>query len=141
MTSGDYSIIAFALFNGARVLAYLPQIVRISRDPNGATAVSLTTWSLFTAANLATISHAVTVSGDLLVAGVFGLNAIGCLIIVGLTTAKRFRLDHQLRLQLRLAPITSQVRSGLSAIASWRPRVGRGQPTRAASLTPRHLHA
>jgi hypothetical protein len=103
MTSVDYSTIAFALFNGARVLAYLPQIVRVYRDSHGATGVSVTTWSLFTAANVATISYAVTVSGDLVVAGVFGLTTIGCLVIVGLTAARRFRLDHQSRLPMQVA--------------------------------------
>lgn len=95
MTLADYSITAFALLNGGRVMAYVPQIIRIYRDPYGATAVSLTTWWLFTAANFATVSYAVTVSGDLVVAGVFGLNATGCLIIAGLTAAKRAWLQTQ----------------------------------------------
>src|SRR4051794_39645286 len=70
MTLADYSLTAFALLNGARVLAYLPQMIRVYRDPNGATAVSVTTWALFTAANVATISYALTVSNDWIVAGV-----------------------------------------------------------------------
>ena len=91
MTLADFSIAAFAVLNGARVLAYLPQIIRIYQDRNGASAVSLTTWSLFMASNLATSSYAVTISNDLIVASIFALNAMSCLIIVSLTVAKRFR--------------------------------------------------
>ena len=60
MTLADYSMTAFALLNGARVLAYMPQIVCVYRDTNGAPSVSLVTWLMFTAANLATVSYALT---------------------------------------------------------------------------------
>ena len=89
MTLADYSMTAFALLNGGRVLAYMPQIVCVYRDPNGAAAVSLLTWVMFTAANLATVSYALTVTSDLVVAGVFALNALGCLIITALIAVRR----------------------------------------------------
>jgi hypothetical protein len=44
---------------------------------------------MFTAANLATVSYALTVSCDLVVAGVFALNALGCLIITMLIAMRR----------------------------------------------------
>ena len=69
MTLADYSIVAFALFNGGRVVAYMPQIVCVYRCRNGAAAVSLLTWIMFTAANAATVTYALTVSSDLVVAG------------------------------------------------------------------------
>src|SRR5437667_7306173 len=68
MTLADYSMTAFALLNGGRVLAYMPQILCVYRCQNGAPAVSLMTWLMFTAANLATVSYAITVSSDLVVA-------------------------------------------------------------------------
>jgi len=89
MTLAEYSMTAFALLNGGRVIAYMPQIICVYRDPNGAVAVSLLTWSMFTAANLATVSYALTVSCDLVVAGVFALNALGCLIITMLIAMRR----------------------------------------------------
>ena len=89
MTLADYSMTAFALLNGGRVIAYMPQIVCVYRDPNGAAAVSLSTWLMFTAANLATVSYALTVTSDLVVAGVFALNALGCLIITALIALRR----------------------------------------------------
>jgi len=89
MTLADYSMTAFALMNGGRVVAYFPQMIRVYRDPHGATAVSLLTWALFAAANAATVCYALTVSDDRIIATVFALNAIGCLAIPGLTAFKR----------------------------------------------------
>jgi hypothetical protein len=90
MTMAEYSAGAFALLNAARTVAYLPQIARIYRDPNGAMAVSIITWLLFTSANVATVAYAVFASGDLLVAAVFCLNGVGCCAITLMTLTKRF---------------------------------------------------
>jgi len=94
MTLAEYSLTAFALFNSGRVIAYFPQMVRVYRDPNGATAVSLMTWTLFAAANVATVLYALIISNDRVVAGVFGLNAAGCVVVVGLTAIKRIRFKQ-----------------------------------------------
>jgi hypothetical protein len=91
MTLADYSLLAFTLLNGARAIAYLPQIIRIHRDPHGAAAVSVSTWSLFAAANFATTWYALTVFSDNLTACVFAVNAAGCVGIAGLTALKRIR--------------------------------------------------
>lgn len=89
MTLAEYSLVAFALLNGARILAYLPQMIQIHRDPDGAAAVSLVAWSLFAASNVATVCYAVIVAHDWLGAVVFALNSVGCLGIVALTLFKR----------------------------------------------------
>jgi hypothetical protein len=89
MTLADYSVAAFALLNGARVLAYFPQIIRVYRDPCGAAAVSVATWGLFAAANVATVCYALIVANDPVVALVFAMNAVGCLAIVAMTILKR----------------------------------------------------
>ena len=47
------------------------------------------TWGMFTLANLATVSYALTVSHDHFVACVFTLNLIGCLAIFTLAARKR----------------------------------------------------
>jgi len=44
-------MIVFTACNTARVFAYLPQIMKISRDTQGAAAISYTTWTLFGASN------------------------------------------------------------------------------------------
>lgn len=89
MTLAEYSLGAFAVLNAARLVAYFPQALRIYLDVNGARAVSIATWALFAAANLATVSYALTVVEDMLVATVFSLNSVGCLVIVGFTVWKR----------------------------------------------------
>jgi hypothetical protein len=89
MTLADYSVAAFALLNGGRAFAYFPQIIRVYRDPYGADAVSIATWGLFAAANVATVCHALIVANDPIVALVFAMNAIGCLAIVAMTMVKR----------------------------------------------------
>jgi uncharacterized protein with PQ loop repeat len=92
MTLADLSMTAFALLNGGRVIAYMPQMICVYRDRHGAAAVSLSTWIFFTAANAATASYALTVASDLVVAGVFALNALCCLIITALIVVRR--LSH-----------------------------------------------
>jgi hypothetical protein len=107
MTLADYSLAAFALLNGGRTVAYVPQMVRVYRDPHGATAVSLTTWLLFAAANIATVAYALAVADDRLVAFVFGLNAVGCLAIVALTAVMRARVASRAMLAAQIASLQS----------------------------------
>jgi hypothetical protein len=94
MTLAEYSLGAFAILNSARLVAYFPQAIRIYFDANGAKAVSIATWLLFAGANLATVSYALTVAHDTLMAIVFTLNTIGCLVIVGFTAWKRIKAGH-----------------------------------------------
>ena len=89
MTLAEYSLTAFAVLNGARIAAYVPQIRRVYCDPNGAAAVSIVTWILFAFANVATVAYALLVANDRLVAVIFTLNAIGCVGVAALTIAKR----------------------------------------------------
>jgi hypothetical protein len=97
MTLAEYSLGAFAVLNAARLIAYFPQALRIYLDVNGARAVSIATWALFAAANLATVSYALTVAEDVLVATVFSLNSVGCLVIVGFTMWKRIEAGDWVR--------------------------------------------
>jgi hypothetical protein len=94
MTLAEYSFGAFAVLNAARLVGYIPQMLRVHRDRNGAEAVSLSTWCLFAAANLATVSYAHAVANDAAMTIVFSLNAFGCLAIVGLTAWKRIERSH-----------------------------------------------
>lgn len=89
MTLAEFSLVAFALLNGGRVIAYVPQMIRVYRDPHGAAAVSVATWALFAAANIATVCYALVIVGDRVVAIVFAMNAAGCLAIVAMTVFKR----------------------------------------------------
>ena len=85
----DVALIVFTTSNTARVFAYLPQIVKIRHDTQGATAISYTTWTLFGVAHLSTVAYAVLVVDDWRMAAVFAANTGCCAIIVGLTAWKR----------------------------------------------------
>jgi hypothetical protein len=89
-TPADYAMLIFAGTNAARAIAYVPQILRVCRDNNGAAAVSIWTWLLFVAANVATVFYSVIVSQDKLIAVIFAFNALACGLIVALTAAKRW---------------------------------------------------
>ena len=89
MSVAHYSLILFVGLNVARTIGYWPQIISIYRDPGCASAVSVWTWTIFTAANATTAAHAVVGLEDLIVATIFALNAISCATIVVLTTYKR----------------------------------------------------
>ena len=54
MTLADLSFYLFTIFNGLRVVSYLPQIVRVAQDKHGAPEISYATWLLWTAANATT---------------------------------------------------------------------------------------
>jgi hypothetical protein len=89
MTLGDLSFYLFTLFNGLRVVSYLPQILRVARDENGASAISYTTWLLWTGANATTGLYAGVNLGDPMLAAINWLNAVCCALVIALTAWKR----------------------------------------------------
>jgi hypothetical protein len=91
MTFAEFATAAFTLCNAVRALAYLPQILRIIQDPDGARAISCATWSLFAVSHLTTVVYALAAAHDPAMAAVFGGNALACAVILGLTVAKRRR--------------------------------------------------
>ena len=42
-------LVAFTIFNGLQIVAYVPQIVCVARDRNGATAIAYSTWAIWLA--------------------------------------------------------------------------------------------
>jgi hypothetical protein len=91
MSIEQITLALFALCNSARILAYLPQIHKAAIDPNGASAISNTTWSLFLVANLSTIAHAIVNLGDWWLAVCFAGNAVCCIAILTISYIKRRR--------------------------------------------------
>lgn len=85
----DLALAVFTICNTARVFAYLPQIVRISRDTQGATAISYTTWALFGMSHLSTVAYALAVMNDWRMAAIFAANSLCCLMILSVTAWKR----------------------------------------------------
>ncbi|POR53092.1 hypothetical protein [Bosea psychrotolerans] len=96
MTAAELATAAFTLCNAVRALAYLPQILRIIQDPDGARAISCATWSIFAISHLTTVIYALLAAYDWTMAAVFGANALACATIIGLTLFKRRREQARL---------------------------------------------
>lgn len=96
MTSAEIALAAFALCNTIRIVAYLPQIVAIARDTHGASAISYTTWLLFTASHLSTVGYAIYAIEDWRMAALFAVNTGCCVAIIVLTAARRARFRRSL---------------------------------------------
>jgi hypothetical protein len=89
MSPNELALAVFVVCNGVRSIAYIPQIVRLARDRDNARAVSCLTWGLFAVANASTVTYALIVTGDLMVAASFSLNLVCCISIVGLAACRR----------------------------------------------------
>jgi hypothetical protein len=105
----DAAAIAMGMFtacNTVRVFAYVPQILRIGRDPHGALAISYCTWGLFTISHLSTVAYALVAVQDWKMALVFLANTACCVAILGLTFFKRvrYRQKHASRESVDEAP-------------------------------------
>jgi hypothetical protein len=106
MTVADVILAVFAISNSVRVVAYLPQIVKIARDSDGAAAVSNGTWALFGVSHMSTVAYALVVLGDVYMMLLFTANLLCCIAIIVLTIWKR-RKFHALRpdQELRMNPV------------------------------------
>ena len=54
----EFTLALFAIFNVLRLGSYLPQIVRVATDTEGARAISYSTWCLWIGANASTAAYA-----------------------------------------------------------------------------------
>jgi hypothetical protein len=89
MAITTFTFMLFTASSGLRIFSYIPQIHRVACDPHGASAISYATWSLWTAANLATALYAYANLGDLYLASVSAVYAACCATVIVLTVAKR----------------------------------------------------
>ena len=92
MTLSEASLWAFTAFSGLRLVSYLPQIYRVARDLNGASAISYATWALWTGCHVSTGLYAAINLGDSLLAAASVLYALCCLAVIVITAAKRRRI-------------------------------------------------
>ncbi|HEX4893351.1 MAG TPA: hypothetical protein VFV47_08680 [Hyphomicrobiaceae bacterium] len=83
-------IAAFTFFNTARLVSYLPQLLVIARDSNGATAVSYLTWTLWVCANISASAYAGVIAGDVALCFIYAMNGFFCLVTIALTAYKRW---------------------------------------------------
>ena len=90
----EITLAAFSLFNILRLGSYLPQIVRVATDTDGAKAISYSTWCLWVCANGSTAAYAVVNITDWTLFAISAVNALGCATVVGLTMWKRRQLSQ-----------------------------------------------
>lgn len=91
MTLEDITLAAFTFCNSLRVVAYVPQIVRATRDHSGAEAISFGTWGMFLVSHASATSYALVNKNDWTMASVFLGNAVGCGAILLIAGYKRTR--------------------------------------------------
>lgn len=113
-TPADAVLVVFTACNTVRVVAYLPQILKIGRDTQGAAAISYTTWILFGVSHLSTVAYALVVVDDWRMAAVFAANTVCCGIIVGLTAWKRTAFRKEQKQLNGIVPSTG--RRGLAVV-------------------------
>jgi hypothetical protein len=95
MELAQLTFLAFAAFSSLRVVSYLPQIMKVASDTNGASAISYSTWGLWTGANIANALYAAINLQDLYLSAVSGVYATCCVVVIFLTMAKRRRLSRR----------------------------------------------
>lgn len=117
MTLAALAVFLAGFFNTLRIVSYLPQILKIARDPHGATAISFWTWGLWTAANASTAFYAYVCVHDLGLTAVNSMNAVCCIVVIGLTIWKRRRQ----RMRERQDPSNS-AQTRAATHDSYRPR-------------------
>ena len=92
MDAAGITFALFTIFSSLRIISYVPQIRRVALDSNGATAISYSTWALWTGANIATALYAAINLHELYLSAVSGVYAICCVVVILLTILKRRRL-------------------------------------------------
>jgi hypothetical protein len=81
----------FVITNAFRLIAYLPQIMAALNCPNGASAISRTTWSYFAVAHLTGHLYSRLVIHDQKMATVLLGNFLACSTLVLIVTWKKIR--------------------------------------------------
>ncbi len=128
----DVIAIAFGAFNLLRLASYFPQIVAVARDQHGATAISLSCWSIWIGANATTALYGWVNLGDLALTAINAFNAACCAAVLLLTVYKRATArfkqtgSHPLH-TLRRSPRNVCTRSALRPTAATTLRPGDGQ--------------
>jgi hypothetical protein len=93
----DLVAAAFGAFNLLRLASYVPQILVVARDRNGATAISFSCWAIWVCANASTGLYAWVRLHDVALTLISGFNAGCCLVVLGLAAYKRAMMPIAIR--------------------------------------------
>jgi len=93
----DLIALAFGVFNLLRLASYVPQILAVARDGNGATAISFSCWAIWIGANGSTALYAWVNLGDLNLALISAFNAACCAAVLSLALYKRATANQRAR--------------------------------------------
>ena len=85
----DFLGLAYAFFNMLRLISYAPQIALLAQDESGAKAISVSSWLIWTGANLTTALYAWGRLGDLPLTLLNAFNTGCCATMLALLIYKR----------------------------------------------------
>ena len=80
------------LFTGFRIVAHVPQLIAVIRDPDGARSIAISSWAMFAMANSSNAVYALVLASDWAMALINLLSALSCASIVAITVFKRWQL-------------------------------------------------
>ncbi len=79
----------YLVTNAARMFAYFPQIAAVWRCHDGAFAISILTWGLWTVSHVAALLYGALVMNDLYFVGITTVNLLGCGAVTALAAWRR----------------------------------------------------
>ena len=88
----EITLTIFTLFSILRLGSFLPQIIRIANDTDGARAIAYSTWCVWAGANASTAAYALINITDWTLFLVSAVSMIGCAAVIVLTFWKRRRI-------------------------------------------------
>jgi hypothetical protein len=83
MFLSEITLAAYSIFNVLRLASYLPQIMRVAAETDGAQAISYSTLSIWIGANGSTAAYAIVNISDWVLFVVSLVNALGCSAVAG----------------------------------------------------------
>jgi hypothetical protein len=92
----DFLTLTYGFFNMLRLMSYAPQIVLLAKDTSGAKAISISSWLIWTGANLSTAVYAWVRLADASLCVMNAFNTACCLAVLALVTYKRATLGPRL---------------------------------------------
>jgi hypothetical protein len=89
MSPEELVFTAFTATNALQIVSYLPQIVAVVRDRNGASAIAYSSWVIWLAGSASTSAYAMINIWDVWLLIVNAVHAVCCLTVIVLTAWKR----------------------------------------------------